>query len=506
MPNAFNQRFHVYRCSCGLYKRGTEMKKHRSAKNKCEPNTHDTVWSSLVCSVCHASASFGNESFVAGHSTCEPQESTAKKSFTMWLDDLSQAHAPQPSKPKADLNLAKDTSKASDRQLKADLHLSSDDDEAFEAKVIAPPKAQKATIEAPTAKLQHHEVDLDLEAVFSPEATIDWEVLMKSTEAERAVAAILPPLPAVVIPAPKEGPSTAPLPAEALPEQGPSTAPLPAQVLTEQDALTGPALPDQTKASSQAASKPQPSVLPGLTPSAKAAPTLPPSTPKTAPAPPTPKPRSKKRLNTSPFTVRATKGIKRQSALHDEDAYMAKVTQREAQVALLDRYNSARANIKRLTQEKEVAEEKAAAILSIKEENMRLRTQRGHDVEALAKASAEKTQLHARLDFALSTTRNLEEEVRKLKADNERLRKARAAADERHTLHIPCVSGAIVARPEVNADGAPLSICFDNEERGVTCHHIALHREDGRLVATPLTVQKRKIPDEVIASAKRMCR
>ena len=185
---------------------------------------------------------------------------------------------------------------------------------------------------------------------------------------------------------------------------------------------------------------------------------------------------------------------------------MAKVTQREAQVALLDRYNSARANIKRLTQEKEVAEEKAAAILSIKEENMRLRTQRGHDVEALAKASAEKTQLHARLDFALSTTRNLEEEVRKLKADNERLRKARAAADERHTLHIPCVCGAIVARPEVNADGAPLSICFDNEERGVTCHHIALHREDGRLVATPLTVQKRKIPDEVIASAKRMCR
>ena len=486
MPNAFNQRYHVYRCSCGQFKRGTEMKKHRAAKNKVEPGLHDTVWSSLVCSLCHASASIGNESFLKGHARCEPQESTAKKSFTTWLDDLSR------------LSVPKEASKSSDRQLEEDLHLSSDDDDDDFTKAPTPTMPAKSeqdtkpSPQLPSSSNQPHEVDLDLEAAFSPEMVAEWDIAQTHpSETERAVATILPPPPSLA-PAldtltPEEGPSCPPT----LLEKTPSAA----QAVPKSKPSVVPLLPEKTPSLTQAAPKSHPSE----------AISYPSPTPTDSSLPPTPKPRSRKRITTSPLTVRTAKGIKLQSALRDQDNYKARVSQREAQLALLDRYNNARTAVKRLTEEKEVAEEKAAAIQTIKEENCRLRTQRGHDVEALAKLTAEKAHLSSRLEFTNTVNRELEEEVRRLKAENERLRRTRPQT-ERHTLHVPCVCGVIVSKPEVNEDGSPLSICFENEANGVICHHISLQRTEGKLSATPLTVQKRKIPTEVIESAKRMSR
>lgn len=182
---------------------------------------------------------------------------------------------------------------------------------------------------------------------------------------------------------------------------------------------------------------------------------------------------------------------------------MARVSQREAQVALLDHYNSARATIKRLNNEKEVAELQASSIKVIKEENVRLRTQRGKDVEEISKLTAENSVLNSRLDFTSNVNRDLEEKIRKLKAENDHLKKAAGARPEGYTLHIPCVNGVIPMRPELNESGAPLSICYNDERAGVICHHIALNRVAGSLSATALTVQKRSIPDEILQSARR---
>ena len=176
-------------------------------------------------------------------------------------------------------------------------------------------------------------------------------------------------------------------------------------------------------------------------------------------------------------------------------------------MALLDRYQAAKSTIKRLTTEKEAAEEKAAAILTVKEENTRLRQQRGQDVDKISRITAETVNLNSRLDFTTKVNRELEDKLRALKAENESLRKVTAQqGSERQTLHIPCVNGFVVMRPEVYEDGAPTAFCYENEPAGVICHHITLNRVEGRLTATPLTIKKRTVPDELLQSAKRMSR
>ena len=172
-------------------------------------------------------------------------------------------------------------------------------------------------------------------------------------------------------------------------------------------------------------------------------------------------------------------------------------------MALLDRYSNAKTTIKRLTTEKEEAELKAVAIHAIKEENARLRTQRAGDVEELSKLNAEKINIESRLKFTLNVNKDLEAQLHALRQENERLKKTAAAQTERHTLHIPCVCGIIPMKPEINESGAPLSVCYADERNGVVCHHIALDRVAGRLSATALSIQKRAIPDELIASARR---
>ena len=341
-------------------------------------------------------------------------------------------------------------SPAKTHQLKEDLHLSSSsDDEDFNTTSVP---TKPTPINLP--RTSSHHVDLDIEGVFSSEEESDTErevipakKACLSSETEKAVASILPP----------------PTPLPTTSETG------------------GPTVSKQ----STALEEPAPAAKP--TPSAS----------KSNPAPPNPtRPYKRKRPNTC-------RGIARQSALHDEDAYMARVTQREAQLALLDRYNNAKTTIKRLSQEKEEAEEKAAAINTIKAENVRLRTQRGNDVEAIAKLTAESAVLNSRLKVSSSHNRELEEKLRLLQAENDHLKRSQAGQADRHILHIPCISGTIPVRPEVNVEGAPLSVCFSDEARGVMCHHIALQRTtEGRVTATSLTVQKRTIPDEIIASAQ----
>ena len=444
------------------------MKKHRSARNKVEPNRHDTAWSRLVCSVCHVTANFGSETFIEEHARCEPQTSTNKGSFISWLNELS---LPKPQEKPQEKPQPEKFQPCNVRQLREDLRLSSDEDEdEFDApkkreKGAAPVRVNVPTPSAPInvpapSHLKDREVDLDLEGVFSAEEN-EWEEVPKKrqcldSETEKAVATILPPLP--------PPPTLAPTHASPIPASSDRTPPLPSTAVTT--------FPEPTP--SAANKEPVPSAT---------------SPPTATLTPPTPKPRSR--------------GIKKQSNLHNKDAYMARVSQREAHVALLDRYNNARTVIKRLNNEKEAAELQASSIKIIKEENVRLRTQRGKDVEEISKLAAENSTLHSRLDFTNNVNRELEEKIRKLKAENEQLKKTAGARPEGHTLHIPCVNGVIPMRPEINDSGAPLSICYDDERAGVICHHIALNRVAGKLSATALTVQKRPIPDELIQSAKR---
>ena len=465
------------------------MKKHRNTKERVDPGNHRAIWSRLVCSMCRKVSSFGDEEFITTHTNCTAQVSTAKRSFVVWLDELSATARPM----------------TPEQELRSDLRLSSDEEEDNDDLVFPHlPKAKFQKKEKPTTSVTQkekpttsvtpnpsHEVDIDLEGVFGPEeCNMDW---MDESETEKAISSILPPTPAITSMSPPPPP---PIPAVSLPPPPP---------------IPAVSLPPTTPATSLLPSTPATPLLPPSSPT-PADPLQPPPTPTPTPAsstperaPPTPKPRQRKGLGGTSVQV-AKKGIARQVALHNKDHYMARVTQREAQIALLDRYEASKSTIKRLTTEKEEAELKAAAIHTIKEENTRLRKQRGDDLDAISKLEADKAQLKSRLDFLLNTNRDLGEKLRKVNEENEQLKRACEHHNSRHTLHIPCVCGVVVMRPEVHEDGSPLAICYESQENGVFCHHIALNRVDGHLTATALQVQKRRIPDDVIESARRMSR
>ena len=189
------------------------MKKHRNMKERFEPGKHKAIWSRLICSICHKVSAFGDETFFTTHANCDSQVSTAKRSFVAWLDGLTKCNRP----------------KATDRELREDLRLSSDEEDE-DLTFPRPPKAKFAKKEKPATSVKpSHEVDLDLEGVFSPEeGEMEWT---EEKETEKAVSSILPPPPTPVVSLLPPTPSTSRSPpTPAAPLQPPSS-PTPAAPL-----------------------------------------------------------------------------------------------------------------------------------------------------------------------------------------------------------------------------------------------------------------------------------
>jgi hypothetical protein len=83
MTKSSNAKLHIYNCSCGSFKRGSEYKKHLQTHKD-----HSLTWKRLVCTSCWMHAAFEDEDFLKQHNSCSVQRKTNCIQLVSWLRNI----------------------------------------------------------------------------------------------------------------------------------------------------------------------------------------------------------------------------------------------------------------------------------------------------------------------------------------------------------------------------------------------------------------------------------
>ena len=216
MTKTQNLKLHIYRCSCGSYKRGSEFKKHISQNRE-----HSLEWKRLVCTCCWKHESFGNDEFLKIHASCSIQTKTTNSQLCSWLGSIAKES-------KVDLD--------EDEEM-ADILFSDGDDFEEETKALPADTARTSFIERVEEKKKKAPLDELNDAI----RTITEDPLFQPASPTPTPT----PTPAMITTAPSsELPPPPPIPSDAAPTpSAPTTSSSTPSAPTTSSTLSAPTRP-----------------------------------------------------------------------------------------------------------------------------------------------------------------------------------------------------------------------------------------------------------------------
>ena len=427
MTKASNLKLHIYKCSCGSFKRGSEFKKHLSQNSE-----HRLLWKRLVCTSCWKHAPFDSQEFLKTHSGCNTQTKTSNTQLCSWLGSVAKEHAT------VDLDEECDG-------------LFSDDDFEEESK----PELSRQNFIAKIEQKKQEPTCVDELAAAIRNITEDPACSIPAAAAVDSIPPATDSIPPAAAASAPAVPSSAPAVASSTPVTSSST-PAVASV------------PDLASSTPVAASSTP--VAASSTPS-----TLPTPTTSSTPSAPTP---------------RIVKGIQRQNKKWAADCRTSAISRNKATENLMDRHTALQARYAALLKDFEDECRTNRKTKQLQEENLALQSKLTTTGKLLTDSEKKVSNLICRLEYASTEVEMLHKKNAELAKKAEKVTPS-SANSTRADLHIPVQYNLVCDRILAYTEDAEEVECYNDPSSGINCLHVKVIMAGGEVSVSNQRVRKR---------------